>query len=212
MFELLLISFLRYQSIVHPFTRKLNKRKCIYLSLAGFVLSSLLWGTKFAMELYGWGIIPLYRTIIDLSIRCSLLVILVVFYHKTSSALNKSVDNSQAKERNKIALKTLKFLLWLFAITMTLSKILNACLGEIDRSALSSNGQTALAYIREFLIITPLINSVGNCFIYMKMIPEFRSSILNIFIKQYCKLRRWSIVSTGMRTECREMYPKTDKA
>ena len=191
MFQLLLIAFLRYQSIVYPFTRKLDKRKCIYLSLAGLVLSSLLWVTWFMIGTYHWDN-DLYRTVIDLSTRCSLLMILVIFYRKTSSALNNSVENSQARERNKIALKSLKFLLWLFAITMTLSKILNACLGQIDRSTLmkmSPNAKTAFSYLRASLLNMPLINSVGNCFIYMKMIPEFRSSIFNILTMKLCYRR-----------------------
>ena len=199
MFELLLISFLRYQSIVHPFTRKLNKGQCVYFSLTGLVLSSLLWSTWFLMGLYGWDN-TLYRTVIDLSTRCSLFLILVIFYYKTSGALNNSVENSQARERNKIALKTLKFLLWLFAVTMTFSKVFNVCLAQVDRSTLSSNGQVAFSYTRAFLLNMPLINSVGNCFVYMKMIPEFRSFILNIFTMKRCRNRRSK--DTRQRGQC----------
>ena len=182
MFLIFLVSLLRYQSIVHPFKPRWTKFRYFCISMATFatcmaisIQDMLLHNLEIAFDL----MIDAF----DSGVTFLFLVIFIVFYYKMSKALKESQE-SRSKEHNKKALKTLRNLLWLFAVTLVLSKIILASLinifTDINEAGLSKTEIDMISYAEIFFTDLIYWNNIGNFFIYLKMMPEFRRFMRNL--------------------------------
>ena len=185
MFGLFYVSFLRYQSIVHPFQVKWSKRRYFFIILATLILS--LAGTipdvlSYALD-FSFGY---YFILADATISFVFLVILISLYFKMSKALRESQE-SRSKERNKNALKTLRILLILFAVTMVFSKIIFLCLRFLipDDVEMTDEGITILYILEVLMVRIVYVNNIANFFVYLRMMPEFRRFMRNIMCCYY---------------------------
>ena len=194
MFGLFFVSLLRYQSIVHPFKTKWTKRRYFFFFLATLIGSFLIYLPNFfpqqdmdaAMYFLAENVLN-----IDIGISFVFLVILIVLYFKMRKVL-KEGQESRSKERNKKALKTLRFLLVLFAFTMVLSKIIFIFLHELiyktsNFKEMNGAEKTTVHLVEILLLHVIFLNNVGNFFIYLKMMPDFRRFMLNLFC---CRCRQ----------------------
>ena len=185
MFGLFFVSFLRYQSIVHPFQVKWSKRRYFLIILATLILS--LAGTipdlLFALD-FSFGH---YFILADAIISFVFLVILIILNFKMSKSLKESQE-SQSKERNKNALKTLRILLIFFAVTMVFSKIIFfLCLRFLipDDVEITDEGITILYILEVLMVRIVYVNNIANFFVYLRMMPEFRRFMRNIMCCYY---------------------------
>ena len=196
MFGLFFVSLLRYQSIVHPFRTKWTKRRYFIFSLATLIISLLIYlpnTMSYAMDL---GVVmsffDKYTNHIDTSISFLFLVILIVLYFKMRKVMKESQE-SRSKERNEKALKTLRILLTMFAVTMVLVKIIILSIDEsIPQSYVQEMSDVEIAILNIVsLLLTEIIflNNVGNFFIYLKMMPEFRCYMRNLLCCSCCQRR-----------------------
>ena len=194
MFGLFFVSLLRYQSIVHPFQKKWTKKRYFILFLATLIVSYLTYLPNFLSSVKKFHIILSFFgknvLYVDISISFVFMVILIVLYFKMSKVLKESQE-SRSKERNKKVLKTLRFLLCLFAVTLVFAKITILSLQEsITKShvlEMSRAKFTALQFAESLLIEAIYLNNVGNFFIYLKMMPEFQRFIRNLLC---CRCRK----------------------
>ena len=194
MFGLFFVSLLRYQSIVHPFKTKWTKRRYFILTLATFIISILTLIPNIKSNildieaLASFGQNALY---IDTTISFVFMVILIVLYIKMSTVLKESHQESRSKERNKKALKTLKILLCLFAVTMVLAKMIALCLENvIFRSQIMRiTDAEAITVVETFLMEAIFSSSIYNFFIYLKMMSDFRRFMRNLICCSYGQVR-----------------------
>ena len=181
MFIIFLVSQLRYQSIIHPFKPRWTKFRYFCISMATFLtcmatsIPELLHNLEIAFDVM--------IEALDLGVTFLFLVIFIVLYYKMSKALKESQE-SRSKERNQKALNTLRNLLWLFAMTLVLSKIIITSLlsifQDIDEAGLSDTEIDTVSYVEVFFTDLIYWNNIGNFFIYLKMMPEFRSFMRNL--------------------------------
>ena len=185
---LIIISFLRYQRIVHPLkNNKWTKLHFIYLSVAAFLLSLAIFLPMFNQDHQS-----VHFTIYDLStVGMTILsfILTCLFYYNISMAL-ANAPHSRAKERNQKALATLKFLISLFTVSNVFGKILyiafSIALNESNFTVDAIVYKT-LSMMENFARGLIYLNSVGNVFIYLKTVPGFYRFVLSTFC---CRKRK----------------------
>ena len=183
MFGLFLVSFARYQSIVHPFNTKWRKRRYLIISVITLIISFLAY-TPDLMSMVLKFEMPYYTLGADTGITLLFFTILIVLYFKMRKVL-RGAQECRSKERNKKALKTLKFLLGLFGVSMVLSKLLIYCIRRIIPEEyllnMSDSEFTAMLILEAFSIEMLYLNNIGNFFIYLKMMPGIRYFLSRTF-------------------------------
>ena len=92
----------------------------------------------------------------------------------------------KSRQRNRAALRTIKGLVLLFAVTVILVRILSLLNWGLSHYMISSQpsfGWVISNYIdmlSPFLILNYFMNNILNIFIYAKMIPDFRDFVLKV--------------------------------
>ena len=184
---LILVSFLRYQNIVHPLKTKWRKQRFCCLSLGAFLLSCFIF-----VPGSGSGDHLNHFTPSDFATAIVALLSFILafwFYHKISRALAKA-PHARAEERNKKALATLKFLILLFSVSVVLGKMLYICISIVlERSGLLADRSMfkLLHFVEQIVRDLIYLNSVGNFFIYLKTVPGFYQFVLTILCRSFQK-------------------------
>ena len=189
---LVLISFLRYQCIVYPFKKKLNKRYCFYGFLFLLFISWSIYAPLGLLE-HG-GHLDLLMISVDFIVAIIAFSISVFFYHQSCRVLRKSQEaDDRVKKRNQKALKTLKYLIVQFSCSILFTRLLVLVLRALRKEiTLFDCTGHYLIFIGEVLAVELIyLNSIGNLFVYLKMMPDFRSFVMNVV----CCCRRKTINS-----------------
>ena len=176
---LVVISFLRYQGITNPL--KPSWRKRTY-----FLLCVLCGGFPIGLWLLDIFFDPPIHIIDPLLIGVVPLFMLCFFFFEMSKSLNNNnksttcpaatIANDQTRERNMIALRTVKYLIVIYFVTVVLVKIVISIIGKIE-----SNNINVINSVRKTFQTFYLTNNVANVFVYSKFIKGFRKFLLNVF-------------------------------
>ena len=202
---LIFISYSRYRVIVHPFQPKISKTKAALMCLAAWALACLshihsLMNSKLQR---GYG--PVCQIIMNMEQFLTKSIVQHIFdsfvplgimfylYYKIQKSLNAEQNSNnfqltdQSRQRNQTALRTVRGLIFLFAITV----IPVRCLALISlafgmyafksRPLFSTMLFTYNMLMDPIMIFTLNMNYVLNIFIYAKMIPGFRKFLLTVF-------------------------------
>ena len=183
MFGLFFVSLFRYQSIVHPFKPKWTKIRYFFTYLISLIISFLFF-TPHLLERQK--IINLHEHSLLVSntvISLLFLETLIIMYYKMSKVLEESQE-SRSKERTKKALKTLRNLVLLYAVSLVFTRIILVCIQILIPAdfymQISESGFFAITLIENIAFEMTILNNVGNFFIYLKMMPEFRHFMRNL--------------------------------
>ena len=172
------ISFLRYQGITNPFNPPYKKRTYFMICFLCFCFFSGLWTIFMLFN-------PKMNIIDSLLIGVVPLIMLCFFFYKMSRSLNNNnksttcpvatIANDRTRERNMIALRTVKYLIVIYFVTVVLFKI--------AVSILISNIKDFKIYslYERYGDIFYLFNNVANVFVYVKFIKGFRHFLCNFF-------------------------------
>jgi len=198
---LVALSFDRYRRIVHPFKWQLNKKMV-------FLFVTLLWGVsyfaalpftlnllydqdrKICEETRIYILSEIYHLCIQsIAIECLLPILsMSVLYFKTSrKLLSQSVDAQQLscenyehlKQRKK-AVKTIKWLIVLFTLTVLPGRIIH-----VVRSILRFEETINQEYVSPVLQLMDkctYVNNMINLFVYCKINKDFRQYLRKKFI------------------------------
>ena len=203
---LVLISFARFRSIVHPLCARINKKKygfiCILICTASCLSNSymylnhelersegiLMCGYMGKVELLLLQIGINY--VLDSFIPCGIMLCL---YYKMKTKMhaeenaNSFVLNNQSRQRNRTALRTIRGLIILFTLTVIPVRVLQTFSWTLIYYANETKPPFFLMSLVFIRITDPLtvfvvfMNNILNIFIYAKMIPAFRRFLLTIF-------------------------------
>ena len=175
-YMLVVISFLRYQGITNPLKPSWRKRTYFLLCVLCFCFSIGLWLLNIFFDLPMYIIDPLLIGVVPLFMLC-------FFFYKMSRSLNNNnksttgsvatIANDQTRERNMIALRTVKYLIVIYFVTVVLVKIAVSI-------KIESNNRN-IDQVRKTFQTLYLINNVANVFVYAKLIKDFRKFLLNVF-------------------------------
>ena len=180
---LVVISFLRYHGITNPLKPSWRKRTYFLLCVLCFCFSIGLWLLDIFFDLPMDIIDPLLIGVVPLFVLC-------FFFYKMSRSLNNNnksttgsaatIANDQTRERNMIALRTVKYLIVIYFVTVVLFKIaVSILISNIkDFNILSS-------LYERYGEIFYLFNNVNNVFVYAKFIKGFRHFLWNFFTCGY---------------------------
>lgn len=188
---LVIISFLRYRRITNPFTPTWGKITYLMLCLLSWCFCSGIWwlltivqfSKPYIIDSITNGVVPF--------------IVLCFFYYKMSKSLNtdsknnNNNDNSKSKglsnctkaannqirERNTIALRTVKYLIVIYFVTVVLVKIV--VYSTMSYPSIKTDSKNFLIY-RSYIDFFYLINNVGNVFVYAKLIRGFRCFLNNV--------------------------------
>ena len=126
-------------------------------------------------------------------------VLMWYFYHKIEKKLTENEMGSNfvlselSRQRNRRALKTLRFLLIIFAVTVAPGRILFLVTAVMLWTNRFMVGYWLWApYIYPVFILSSVLvysNYVVNVFVYIKMFPDFRRFLLRIFSFGRCGKR-----------------------
>ena len=179
---LIIISFLRYQRIVHPLKNtKWTKLHFVYISVAAFLISLAIFLPLFSQDHK-----LVHFTVFDLStviVAILSFTLSCLFYYRISKVL-ANAPHSRSKERNRKALATLKFLIRLFTLTVVFGKMLYMAFSlALDNTHFSVDAieYKTLSMMEAFARGLIYLNSVGNVFIYLKTVPGFYRFVLSTF-------------------------------
>ena len=144
---LTLLSYARYRMVVKPFQRKMTKKKCTLFVIAcwavGFCTASYYSshkeysdskGCEFTLPTRSWFIYHGLSYIFDSAITSSLML---YFYYKIKKKLLKNElelsRQTSSQKNNQTALKTLKYLLTIYATTACFGHLIYALALFVDR-------------------------------------------------------------------------------
>ena len=202
---LVLISFARFRSVLYPLRERINKKKyslvCLFIWILAFLLNVYAFMTINEMEIQGatrcYSDAPYEKMITFMFLKYFLdsfipFAIMLVLYYKMKKRLNAEENensfalNNQSRQRNRRALRIIRGLLFLFAITMILGRVLMILSWAL---AFFESNYFPLFWTFHYVFIqmlSPLLslnffmNNILNIFIYAKMIPGFRSFLLTV--------------------------------
>jgi 7 transmembrane receptor (rhodopsin family). len=191
---LALLSFERYRTIVHPFKEKLSKKRlslislCISLFIITFWLtvvtasmSDLSFIQRLTLEALGYIIIDLVAPLMSMC----------YFYHRISNVLQLQltiadtggdIRSNDATRRKKKVLKTLKYLIAIYAICVAPGRISYLIYMYVPLSYNMREAGFHILEISTFLIFT---NNVANIFVYVGMMGDFRRFLFKVLTCGY---------------------------
>ena len=211
---LVLISYARYRSIVHPLRAKINKMKyclvCIWLWVLG-ILSNIYLFMNVALKerrsmtvcaftgKYQHNIIyQAVNYVLESFLPLGIMLSLYYRMKRTMTAQereNPFLLSERIRQRNQTALKTIRGLIFLFAATTVPVRICNIFILTISLLSYHSDLNFYRIYSRYFLLVfffskfVFYLNNALNIFIYAKMIPGFREFLWPV-ITFGCRKRR----------------------
>ena len=199
---LTLLSYARYRLVVKPFQPKMTKKKCTLFVIACWIVSFctsliLFVNVRYsddskscysALTLKQWKI---NNTTIFVFESLITLFLMLYFYCKIKKKLLENdlrlPRQSSSQKRNRTALKTIKYLLIIYATTTCFGRLLYGFAIFIkliidEESLFGKRKMNVYLWLFEDAIaLLGLSNNVVNIFVYIKMIPDFRRFLLTIF-------------------------------
>lgn len=188
---LVIISFLRYQRITNPFRPAWNKSIYFMLCFLSWCLCTGIWLFVFFVKFAkSWLLDPIVIGVFPLIMLC-------FFYYKMFKSLKTNhnnnrnsrkskesisrssstiIANDQTKERNMVALRTVKYLIVVYFVTVVLVKIVLYSF-VVPPEMEMENFLLYESYVDFFY----MINNMANVLVYAKLICGFRCFLKKFF-------------------------------
>ena len=197
---LVLLAYARYRLIVKPFRRKLEKKACCIVVfivwIFSFAASSYWFSTHRYSESEGCLFKkPTKKTLIFRAVFFVFhstipLILMWYFPHKIEEKLSEYELDTNIVLRNRKALKTLRFLLVIFAVTVIPGHIVFLVTYTIIwMEGFMIGFWIWIPYVYPVYLLSVVLffsNNVVNVFVYIKMFPGFRRFLLKIFTFGRC--------------------------
>ena len=171
---LVIISFLRYKAIASPMKRRWSKKYYFSLCLICFCCCTCVWliYSRYEANEKTNYITLIASRIVPLSMLCFFLI-------KMTNDLKKqtTIINDRTRNRNKIALNTVKYLIIIYFLTVVLVEFAEAITSIYYETFIKND---ILSILMKIVFELYLINNVANVFVYAKFIKSFRRFLWNI--------------------------------
>ena len=194
---LVLLSYERFRSILHPFKPKPTKMKlqiiCTLIWIS-FTLTSIKRSLKNEIRSGICFAIPDIEYLIYLAFTVTMdsfipVALMTVFYRRMSKKLkseeNLTAQNNRNQRCKKQALKTILFLTIIYVIFVVPGRlaafVLNFMVAFDPKLIVGSSGQKIILDIwRTFLVFWVYMNNFTNIFIYVALIKGFRRFLISL--------------------------------
>ena len=203
---LVCLSYDRFRSISQPFKTRIKKQQYAIASVVLFVVAFMpfipfMQKTIVYKDEQGLlqcldgmhafvGIYYVFYSALFLSTDCFLPAsLLYYFYRKIWRKMERespTLDNAEVNERNRIALLTLRNLIFVYVLTVFPGRLVVTSFHIYEN--FSSVDVSATHVFHELFSLLSLANNVVNVFVYMVIIKDFRRFVWNVFTVS--KLRR----------------------
>ena len=200
---LVLISYERYRSITKPFANKTTKCQCSVIIIVIILSCCLLYmpymlNTRLIVDENGKTqcvdamrrLSAAYCVLYLISLRmfdCFLPTSLMYFFYcRIRDWMSKEVNNfpltEESKQRNKLALKTLRNLIIVYIACVFPGRLVIVGLNIADKYRTDGAVVTVnyFHFVQELFSLIALFNNVINVFVYAVMIKDFRRFILTL--------------------------------
>ena len=195
---LVLISFVRFRSIVYPLRERINKKRCglciLIIWIIFYVLFFVLYFAISKSDFRANESINIINSSVTHTLDTFLpLAIMLLLYNKMKKRLNIEANGNsfaltdQSRQRNRRALRTIKGLILLFIVTVipirvySVFKLVFANYVQKSRPLFFVMGKTVITLSGPLTMPLFYMNFIVNIFIYAKMIPDFRRFLLAVF-------------------------------
>ena len=174
---LVLLCFIKYRKILHPFQRQPNKRVCLLVSILLFLSALGIHIFKETVLPFGHDWFIWLESSIDTIIP---LAFLVFFHNKIWMYLKSSaMENTQVRARYSKAIKTMTYLTVQFFVTVVLTRVATTSIEHVyDDSEYENLTFTRVTYI---LFLFNFTNNMLNAVVYARIMKDFRKFLGNIF-------------------------------
>eukprot|EP00111_Clytia_hemisphaerica_P004926 TCONS_00014160-protein len=173
------MSYERYRKITRPFAEPISKTKvCLVCACLWLICMPL--GFEGVLEIEMPELLNdrtfFYFHIVLLFIECIFPILFMTWcYRKIEKTVRTAwVTLRIRRQQNEIALKTLKHLVWVFAVCVTPGRFLLVVLNVVAGWTLANRRSVALTYSIQFAGFLFYINNAVNCLIYVSQDKKFR--------------------------------------